>query len=118
MMTNNLGRIDLRIFSIAMTIFKIWDTSRHRNKNNKNLRSLNLLISLLNNSNKIYRRCIKLEKELNSKKYSMLRKNKGKRRIEDNKEIKIQKISSNQEDLVQVMMLKKTKRVNKILINK
>lgn len=48
----------------------------------------------------------------------MLRKNKGKRRIEDNKEIKIQKISSNQEDLVQVMMLKKTKRVNKILINK
>lgn len=48
----------------------------------------------------------------------MLRKNKDKRRIEDNKEIKIQKISSNQEDLVQVMRFKKIKRMNKILIKK
>lgn len=68
-----------------------------------------MLISQLNNLNKIFKKCMKLSKELKMKKLNMLKKNKDKRKIEDNKDHQILKISLSLEDLAQKMMNRNNK---------
>lgn len=74
-----------------------------------------MLISQLNNLNKIFKRCMKLSKELKMKKLNMLKKNKDKRKIEDNKDHQILKISLSLEDLAQKMM-KRNNKWKKIMV--
>lgn len=68
-----------------------------------------MLISQLNNLNRILKKCMKLSKELKMKKLNMLKKNKDKRKIEDNKDHQILKISLSLEDLAQKMMNRNNK---------
>lgn len=74
-----------------------------------------MLISQLNNLNKIFKKCMKLSKELKMKKLNMLKKNKDKRKIEDNKDHQILKISLSLEDLAQKMM-KRNNKWKKIMV--
>ena len=74
-----------------------------------------MLISQLNKLNKIFKRCMKLSKELKMKKLNMLKKNKDKRKIEDNKDHQILKISLSLEDLAQKMM-KRNNKWKKIMV--
>lgn len=68
-----------------------------------------MLISQLNSLNKTWKKCMKLNKELKIKKLSMLKKNKGKRNTEDNKDQQILKTNLSQEDLAQKMMKRDNK---------
>lgn len=58
---------------------------------------------------------MKLSKELKMKKLNMLKKNKDKRKIEDNKDHQILKISLSLEDLAQKMM-KRNNKWKKIMV--